>query len=432
MPFRYNPFTAKLDYTNSDTNWSRTGNASTVAGTNFLGTTDAIDLVLKRNNVEWIRLASAGVSINGTNRNSSFTVNGNTDIAYTGAVVTNSYGICINNAQTNASSSPFNKYGLCITATGNWTSTTSSFAYGLYLGAVTGSNCTQIVDIGFSPVQNRTIAVDRATSGACSFGLTIAAGGPCVGLADTSGGNLNLKSGIATGSGTSSVNITTYSGGSGSADATAVASASFGVNTTFNAGMNTAGNAATGWQFNGASYTGLAVGESSDVFFMLCQTKSFNCSTPSTIANFRVMRIKAPSYTNAQASLITFTKLSTVAISGPPGASTNTAATAAYALDLEAGDLSFTAGNALFQSVGNGIKIKEGTNARMGQSTLVAGTVTVSNSSATTSTRIFLTRKTAGGTVGDLTYTVTGGSFTINSASGTDTSLVNWLLVEAL
>lgn len=431
MPFRYNPFTAKLDYTNSDTNWSRTGNASTVAGTNFLGTTDAIDLVLKRNNVEWIRLASAGVSINGSNRNSTFTVNGNSDVAFTGAVTANSSGLCINNAQTNASSSAFFKYGLCITATGSWTSTTNSFAYGLYMGAVTGSNCTQIVDIGFATGQHRKIAIDRSSS-ACSYNLTISAGGACVGLADTSGGNLNLLAGPSVGAGASSVNITTYSGGSGSADATAVGSASFGQNTTFAAGMNTSGSAATGWQFNGASYTGLAVSESSDVFFMLCQTKSFNCSTPSTIANFRVMRIKAPSYTNAQASLITFTKLSTVAISGAPGASTNTTATAAYALDLESGDLSFSAGNALFQSVGNGIKIKEGTNARMGQSTLVAGTVTVSNSSATTSTRIFLTRKTAGGTVGDLTYTVTGGSFTINSANALDTSLVNWILVEAL
>lgn len=36
--------------------WKTTGNSGTTAGTNFLGTTDAVDLVLKRNSVEMLRL----------------------------------------------------------------------------------------------------------------------------------------------------------------------------------------------------------------------------------------------------------------------------------------------------------------------------------------------------------------------------------------
>lgn len=41
--------------------WLLTGNAGTTAGTNFLGTTDAQDLVFKTNNTEWVRtLASNG------------------------------------------------------------------------------------------------------------------------------------------------------------------------------------------------------------------------------------------------------------------------------------------------------------------------------------------------------------------------------------
>jgi len=40
--------------------WLLTGNAGTTAGTNFLGTTDAKDLVFKTNNTEWMRILSGG------------------------------------------------------------------------------------------------------------------------------------------------------------------------------------------------------------------------------------------------------------------------------------------------------------------------------------------------------------------------------------
>lgn len=40
--------------------WSIAGNAGTTAGTNFIGTTDAIDLVIKRYNVEGLRLTTGG------------------------------------------------------------------------------------------------------------------------------------------------------------------------------------------------------------------------------------------------------------------------------------------------------------------------------------------------------------------------------------
>ncbi len=43
----------------STNNWSTTGNTGTVAGTNFIGTTDNIDLVFKRNNIEGMRLSGA-------------------------------------------------------------------------------------------------------------------------------------------------------------------------------------------------------------------------------------------------------------------------------------------------------------------------------------------------------------------------------------
>lgn len=41
--------------------WALLGNSGTVAGTNFIGTTDAVDWVVKTNNTERMRLVSAGV-----------------------------------------------------------------------------------------------------------------------------------------------------------------------------------------------------------------------------------------------------------------------------------------------------------------------------------------------------------------------------------
>jgi hypothetical protein len=44
-----------------NTHWTLTGNAGTVAGTNFIGTTDPVDWVIKTNNTEHMRLTSAGL-----------------------------------------------------------------------------------------------------------------------------------------------------------------------------------------------------------------------------------------------------------------------------------------------------------------------------------------------------------------------------------
>lgn len=90
-------------------------------------------------------------------------------------------------------------------------------------------------------------------------------------------------------------------------------------------------------------------------------------------------------------------------------------------------------GSQSFATVGKGITYKSGTGQRAGNATLAGGTVTVTNTSVTANTVITLSRKTAGGTIGDLTYTLSAGtSFTINSASGTDTSVVSYHMVEVV
>lgn len=53
----------KIFLSTSGSGWDLLGNTGTTAGTNFIGTTDAVDLVMKRAGVEKLRLISDGVSV---------------------------------------------------------------------------------------------------------------------------------------------------------------------------------------------------------------------------------------------------------------------------------------------------------------------------------------------------------------------------------
>jgi hypothetical protein len=68
----------------------------------------------------------------------------------------------------------------------------------------------------------------------------------------------------------------------------------------------------------------------------------------------------------------------------------------------------------------------------MGRSTLVGGTVVVSTTAVTATSEIFLTCQTPGGTPGFLRVSARSAStsFTILSSSGSDTSVVGWMIVE--
>lgn len=86
----------------------------------------------------------------------------------------------------------------------------------------------------------------------------------------------------------------------------------------------------------------------------------------------------------------------------------------------------------VLDTAGRGLKIKEGSNARMGVATLVGGTVTVANTSVTANSRIFLTGQADGGTPGAVRVSsrVAGTSFTITSTNGADTSTIAFHIVE--
>jgi hypothetical protein len=83
-------------------------------------------------------------------------------------------------------------------------------------------------------------------------------------------------------------------------------------------------------------------------------------------------------------------------------------------------------------TIGNGIQVKEGTNGKQGTGRLTAGSQTIANSSLTSTSRIFVSRTAAGGTLGHLSVAWTvGTSFTVTSSSSTDTSSYCYEIIEA-
>jgi hypothetical protein len=91
-------------------------------------------------------------------------------------------------------------------------------------------------------------------------------------------------------------------------------------------------------------------------------------------------------------------------------------------------------GNLALETAGNGLQIKEGSNATMGTATLVAGTVTVNTNKVTASSRIFLSVQSLGTVAVATPIAVTarsaGTSFTITSSAITDTSVIAWVILE--
>jgi hypothetical protein len=107
--------------------------------------------------------------------------------------------------------------------------------------------------------------------------------------------------------------------------------------------------------------------------------------------------------------------------------------TAGTTLTATSGAITATNGNLVLGTAGNKISIATGANASAGQSAaMTAGSITISTTAVTASSLIFLTNGLVGGTPGTLSVgTITAGtSFVINSSSGSDTSKVNWIIIN--
>lgn len=100
--------------------------------------------------------------------------------------------------------------------------------------------------------------------------------------------------------------------------------------------------------------------------------------------------------------------------------------------DTAAGPLTINRSDFSVKTPGYGLRVAEGANAKQGVATLVGGTVTVSNTSVTANSRIMLTPQSPGGTPGWVRVSArsAGVSFTITSSSGTDTSVIAYLILE--
>lgn len=98
------------------------------------------------------------------------------------------------------------------------------------------------------------------------------------------------------------------------------------------------------------------------------------------------------------------------------------------------GNVELPSGSIIMSRVGAGVKITVGTNSTVNTATLSSGTVTVSNTSVTSSSIIYVSCNTPSGTQGFLSApkgSITAGtSFVINSSSALDNSTVNYWIIN--
>lgn len=124
---------------------------------------------------------------------------------------------------------------------------------------------------------------------------------------------------------------------------------------------------------------------------------------------------------------------SIVTVSLPNAITTPGSLTTTTSLTATLGAITATNGNLVLGTAGNKLSIATGANASIGTSAaMTAGTVTINTTAVTASSKILLSVATPGGTQGVLSVgmIVAGTSFVINSSSNTDTSTVNWLIIN--
>lgn len=281
------------------------------------------------------------------------------------------------------------------------------------IGTIALSNCRMARDGKTSTVSGYSgLKVSNTTRKVLVDGAVITTGRDDDGVS----GNLSPQYGISA-TGSACVVVT-----SGSIDGVSGAWQDGGGNTIFLRGPMVTGSGITSWMWPGAASTTASSGTAT-----ILQSSASGDTQPRCLVNangkmtYGPGGVTAPDTTGWYRDSVGVLKSDTYVVLGGSGQSDGTFTTwQGTAKSLVAG------------TVGGGFAIKEGTNARMGVATLSGGTVIVANTSVTSATRIFLSRVSgASANFGTLTYTVNAGtSFTVSSTNASDTSVVNWLLME--
>ncbi len=164
--YYYYSGTAWVALSTSANGWSTIGNAGTTAGTNFLGTTDLTDLVMKTNNVERARITSAGTG----------NLAGNFVVSSTGSTTVNSSNpekLLVDAGNTSSfnvitGKGNFNNY-LQLNIQNNNAGTTASSD--VVASADNASETANFVDMGINSSANNTTGVLGGANTAYLYGM---------------------------------------------------------------------------------------------------------------------------------------------------------------------------------------------------------------------------------------------------------------------
>ena len=115
--------------------------------------------------------------------------------------------------------------------------------------------------------------------------------------------------------------------------------------------------------------------------------------------------------------------------------SAGTSVTAATTVTATLGAITASNGNMVMGTAGNGIRVKSGSNARVGVGAILSsGTLDIANTSVTANTVIMISVTTLGTVAAAQAMHVVkdpGVKFTVTSADATDTSTFDWYMVES-
>lgn len=198
--------------------------------------------------------------------------------------------------------------------------------------------------------------------------------------------------------------------------------------------------------FNPLSYTGGITGNTTRLGVVQFDPVDFSVTESGVVSlggtgSLQTINTQAPvagNYTLAgTANQITKTDTAgTTTFSLPSAITFPGSATATTSLTATLGAITASNGNVVMSTAGNGIRIKAGTNARIGVgAVLVGGTLTISNTSVTASTVILPVVTVLGTVTAPKALYVTknaGVGFTVTSADATDTSTFDWYMVESI